>query len=218
MDSRFMVLWVLATVVAVYGSARIFRWCMERYFPREATEGERVMALAAAAAEMTVPTGAAPGTLMEEREKSVRDRLAAGKCVHCNEPATHQMPTLRIVRSWFDPLLRYLGVKSLDRWRIVVFRGIENPFALCAKHQERARGLLERKVSEVTAEYAEFADKQRKGIYEFEVCSLYATMEADMEELRSGNGKRRRQSRVPGAVVQPLPMRKAGPRAVNDAS
>ena len=103
----------------------------------------------------------------------------------------------------------------MDRWRVVVSRGPEAHPALCEKHHERARGLLEERLAKTTSAYARFIDDQRKELYKFEFVDLWESMESDMRELRSG-----RKPRVPrhGLVQGQLQAIDGGKKVANGGS
>lgn len=189
METPYMGFYVLVFAAVCWATVKFGLWLGRKFMPKESksTEDSSI----SQSRENSPPTSP-----LEAREQAIRERMTLGKCLHCNEPATHQIPTLQIVRSWLDPILLYLGVKHMDRWRVVVYRGAEAHPALCEKHHERARGLLEERLAKTTAAYARFIDDQRKELYKFEFVDLWESMESDMRELRSG-----RKPRVPRPPV-----------------
>jgi hypothetical protein len=140
----------------------------------------------------------ATSSVVEQYERLRKGRKQLGLCLYCNELATHQIPIFRIVRSWGDAILRYMGVHQKDRWRIVTSHG-DLIHDVCENHYERCRGLLQERLVRHMADDARFTDGERKDLYEFQVASIFETVSSDMDALRL-----RRKQKVDLALVQPI--------------
>lgn len=190
MTAMQVFVWVLALPVAILN----FMFLYKKWFRKEPDQAE-------AEAEVETspsvpPTGSAdnqdsgkPATGREAQDQRIRARMLTGQCLFCDERAHKQMPTYKPQRSIFDGVYRMLNVVPLDRYKIVLDRGIDIPFALCEKHHERVRGLFEKRIAKASADVADFFDEQRESLYVFERYELYERVEADMNAAKRGKPK-----------------------------
>jgi hypothetical protein len=126
---------------------------------------------------------------MDQHESARTRALKTGCCIYCPAKATHHEPTFKLVRPWYDGMLRYLGVKQLDRRRVAtggtpLWEPSERR-VLCSAHFERALGLLEGALALHTVRTAETLDANAKALYEFEMAGVYEQIYKDMEVLRA---------------------------------
>ena len=152
---------------------------------------------------MTSTTELLSKTPREQRELAIVTRVTECLCRYCDSKAIKQMPVLELINSPLDWLYRYLNVVPIARWRIVIQRGIDFPFELCAKHQEIARGHLERKIAENQVDYATFVERLRNEMYEYERFALDEKMREELEVIKKGKSKKT----IPANVT---PLRKQG--------
>jgi len=129
-------------------------------------------------------------TAREQRELFLREREAQHLCRYCDERATHQYPSFKPVRPWFDTLLRYFNATPNNRWTIDLKRGEAVPFALCTKHHEWQLGYFEEMVAQERAKNSKFAADQRLLMYEFERYGSDERALDEMQSIRRGNRKR----------------------------
>lgn len=144
---------------------------------------------------------------MEQREQAMMEAKRTHVCMYCNAPVAEPYPAYRMVRSVLDPLLRWLGVKQLDRWRVALgsprfMRAHEDEF-LCRDHQERVMGLLEERLAARTAKLSRELDEARRDLYEYAVSGVHGQIVADMRELRDPKAakKAKQQAQLQTAVA-----------------
>ena len=123
----------------------------------------------------------------ERMDAEIKDRLDTGHCLFCDDRAVMQMPTFHPQRSPLDGLYRMLNVVPLDRYKILIQRGIEIPAAACEKHHERIRGLFEKRIAKVSMETADFFDSQRLNLYVFERYEVYERVHTDMQTAKKAD-------------------------------
>lgn len=127
-------------------------------------------------------------SIMEQREQRMAEARAAGRCMYCPAPAKHPYPTFKRVRSITDPLLRFLGVKQIDRWRVATgghwLSDAKHELCVCTAHQQRAMGLLEECLAKSVRDLAKSVNEQGLHLYEFEVSGVHDVITEDMRSLR----------------------------------
>lgn len=151
---------------------------------------------------------AGTGTTRETLEGELRDRAASGKCLICPEKATHAMPRRSLVRSILDPLFRYYNIVAADRYRIDVHLDVDHCPCLCEAHHHIARAALERKSAEMTERYAQFIERGRYEMLEYERFEIYETILSHESEIRSRKPQKK-QKTAPIAAVVPINEKKA---------
>jgi hypothetical protein len=148
------------------------------------------------------------GTLRDTLESELRDRAMSGKCLICPDKATHAMPRRSLVRSLLDPLFRYYNIVAADRYRIDVHLDVDHGPCLCEAHHHIARAALERKSAEMIERYAQFIERGRYEMLEYERFEIYETVIAHEQEIRARKPQKR-QKAAPIAAVVPINDKKA---------
>lgn len=147
-------------------------------------------------------------TLRERRTEEIRRHLAVHfskrTCLYCPAAAVKPAPVFRPVRSVLDPLLRRLGVTRMDRWFVDTEPGTDAPHLLCERHFERARGLMERELADVTADGAAFMDRLRLRIHTYEQYELDEQLLNDVQTIKRGRPKRTTRALPETSVVRQL--------------
>lgn len=153
------------------------------------------------------------GTRRELRPLEIAERAQTGLCLYCGDHASHQVPQLRLVRSLFDPLYRWLNVVPMNRWAIELHADISVPFLLCTQHHAIARSHIERLITETRLDYALFAENHHRALYEFVSFGLDERMNADAIVIRNHGGEadnRPKRSRKKREDVPPPRLVKTG--------
>lgn len=177
--------------VCIFGGVALFH----KLFPKTSPEDSDTMTSPSSppAAPSTPPTDSQdsqkPLTGREAQDQRIKARIQTRLCLFCDEHAYKQMPTFKPQRSLLDGVYRMLNVVPLDRYKIVLDRGIEVPFTLCEKHHERVRGLFEKRIAKAAADVADFFDEQRQNLYIFERYELYERVDTDMNAAKRGKPK-----------------------------
>lgn len=178
----------------IFGFIVLFR----RLFPKPADDKELSSDMNTSSTS-SMPPGASltdtqdstgkPATGRDALELKIKTRAQTGMCLFCDEHAHKQMPTFKPQRSLLDGLYRMLNVVPLDRYKIVLDRGVEGPHVLCEKHHERVRGLFEKRIAKSAADVADFFDEQRQSLYIFERFEVIERVESDMNAAKRGKPK-----------------------------
>jgi len=183
------VLAVVALLVATAAAA--LRRDRARAAEREAAERDAAEARRAAAA------AAAPAAPFD----AARERVARGECRFCGERAEHRKPAVVHARPLFDGLLRRFGIVPVVQPQLRLDAlSLDAPVELCRACRERARALVEVKISEWPAEYARFIDVRTRDLNSFMQTELYARMEADQQ----ADSKRTPRARRAAAATAPV--------------
>ena len=126
----------------------------------------------------------------------------------CPDKATHAMPRRSLVRSLLDPLFRYYNIVAADRYRIDVHLDVDHGPCLCEAHHHISRAALERKSAEMIERYAQFIERARYEMLEYERFEIYETVIAHEQEIRARKPQKR-QKAAPIAAVVPINDKKA---------
>jgi hypothetical protein len=194
---------ILGVVVAIALIVYVMRRMAQRRAEQEPTTPLHVTVTRAT--DSTPPSLPPPNddrlTAREKRQEEIRRHVGSHfdrrHCLYCTFQALKPMPVFKPVRSIFDAALRRLGVSRLDRWYVEINPGIESPQVLCERHFERARGLMELELAEVSAEGAAFMDKLRRRVQTYETYELDEQLLNDVQETKKGKPARRHTRSLP---------------------
>jgi len=206
MDSELY--WIFSGVGMIITCVLLLLWVRKHNRVKAAAEAEEMEARAVieaearlraeqqqslAAAGSSPPPKETPVSIMEQREQKMAEARAKGVCMYCSLPAKHCYPTYKRVRSPLDPVLRWLGVKQLDRWRVAVsrhwFSTIKAEWVVCTAHQQRVQGLMEEHLAHGVREIAKALNEQGLDLYEYEVSGVHDIVTGNMRELRDARKK-----------------------------
>jgi len=73
-----------------------------------------------------------------KQQERMRSRSLAGKCLHCEERATHASPRWVLVKPVLEDVYRYLGVVPIDHWKIETHVRNDADKELCEWHHHAA--------------------------------------------------------------------------------
>lgn len=127
---------------------------------------------------------------MDRHEQAKARALKTGLCIYnCPAKATRPEPGYRKARHWYDGILRYYGVKQLERYWVWLggtawHKPVEENY-LCDSHFDQATGLLEGELARITAETAKTLTGHVKSLYEYQVAGVYKAISEDMDALRA---------------------------------
>lgn len=189
-------IWVLVSVTLIAGCvAMIVLMARHRLIKAEKERMETGQAETAPPASIpSAPVAQAPASAMEQRETSMTEARRSGRCMYCNEPAAHPYPQYKRVRSMFDFLFRWLGVKQLDRWRVSLgpswFWNAREDEVVCTAHQQRIIGLLEEHLAQETRDIARYLNNECQALYEFGVADIHEIVSQEMRVLRDPKGRK----------------------------
>ena len=124
-------------------------------------------------------------TPREARAAAVRARLATGACLYCDDAACAPLPTIKPVRPFLEPLLRYLNATPNARWAVRTERDADVPLAVCEKHHEQVVGLHEGAIADERVTSARAATEQRLSLYAFEAYGADESMQGAMQAVRA---------------------------------
>lgn len=180
--------WVISMAIFIAGGVALLVMMVHR---RNAQDEKHVME---ALPIESLPTPmqqkeVGPVSFMEQREIAMADAKRTGRCMYgCNAPAAHPYPAYKQVRSFFDPLLRWLGVKQLDRWRVSLgvhwFVSAKEDLVICTAHQQRIVGLLEEHQVSEQKDIAKYLNAQCLTLYEYGVSEVHGVVANEMKILR----------------------------------
>ena len=141
-------------------------------------------------------SGGLPRDLLE---RELRDKSSRGVCLICGERATHAMPRRVLVKPFFDFLFRYYGIVVKDHYKIEVHHDSSHGSLLCVAHHQILRSKLECKVAAMSERYAQFVDRSRTEMLEFE---RYEIFEDSIEHEQMIRG--RKQPKRRGVKIAPV--------------
>lgn len=133
-----------------------------------------------------VKPAAKAGTPRETRTLEIAERVQTGQCLYCERPASRQLPQVRQIRSFLDPLHRWLNWVAFNRYAIELQPPIEVPHSVCEQHHAIARSHIERHLADNQSDYAAAVERKHYEMYEFTNYALDERMLADANQVRRG--------------------------------
>lgn len=138
----------------------------------------------------------------QRQQADIRRRMSTGRCLHCEETATHATPRWRLVEPLLAPVYRYLGVIPVDHWTLEAHVRHDGDKALCEWHHHEAVALMQEKDGELAQKYARLVRDVRAERMEFAQYGLYEDQLASRESVHARGRKAKRAGKV--ASVTPI--------------
>lgn len=122
-----------------------------------------------------------PLTALDQRREYLDTCGRSGTCavMGCGATATEKFPLIVQEHSVRDGLIRWIGHKPQDRYRVALDVGTHN--LLCGGHATIAVSLAELELAQRNAAYAEHCRDQAQRIVEFQLVDLLDTLSAGMQ-------------------------------------
>ncbi len=139
------------------------------------------------------------------QQERMRVRSMSGKCLHCDQRATHSSPRWVLVKPIFEEIYRYMGVVPIDHWKIETHVRNDGDRELCEWHHHAAVARMQDKNVSFEADYAKFVRNHRESRLEYQRYELYEEMQIQTEEMDSRgrkSAKTKKKERI--AVVTPI--------------
>jgi hypothetical protein len=194
-----LVIAVLATVAAIFAATIMLRKQVAVPVDVDQTESEISPRQTPVPRE---PYEALTDSARQRQQEEIQKRMASGRCLHCEEPATHSVPRWRLVAPLLSPVYRYLGVVPIDHWTLETHVRSDGDKALCEWHHHEAVALMQEKDGDLTQKYARLVRDVRAERMEFQRHALYEEQASCREVVHSRGKKPKRGRNI--ATVTPL--------------
>lgn len=133
----------------------------------------------------------ANASVRQKQQEDIRRRMMTGKCLHCDNPATHASPRWTLVQPMLSGFYRYLGVIPIDHWTMETHVRNDRDKSLCQWHHHESVAIMQEKDGELSQEYAKLTREARAKRLEFETFVLYEEMTASREGMYARGGKKK---------------------------